>query len=280
MPKWKGRDEAGKTVSVSDTSALGDSESKPPKPAHIPLPSAQKLKIATDTGAKHEIGLPIHVYPLYENATRAHRGQSIKENHEESAELYADFAKVAQVNVQSWNFGKEPKTKEEIATVSQKNRMICFPYPLLMNAFNNINLAGAIILTNTDYAAELGIPESQWVYPLGGAGTKDSDKCTALFLPTFCSNSNATSLGTTKLPLLSIHLALSRSGAKASQCASVGHLPPRLLLVLSYRPEDGVPGPRPSNRCTLPSTHPSWRAHILWRRRQQLQHARHCGNDS
>ncbi len=46
--------------------------------------------------------------------------------------------------------------------------------PLLMNAFNNINLAGAIILTNTDYATELGIPKSQWVYPLGGAGTQDS----------------------------------------------------------------------------------------------------------
>lgn len=49
--------------------------------------------------------------------------------------------------------------------------------PLLMNAFNNVNLAGAVILTSTDYATELGIPKSQWVYPLGGAGTKDSDKC-------------------------------------------------------------------------------------------------------
>lgn len=179
MPQWKGRDESGKTVSVSDTSALGDSESKPLKPEQIRglLPSGQKLKVATDTGAKHEIGLPIHVYPLYENATRAHRGQTLKENHEESAQLYADFAKVGEKNTASWNFGKPPKTKEDIATVSKKNRMICFPYPLLMNAFNNINLAGAIILTNTDYAAELGIPKSQWVYPLGGAGTKDSDKC-------------------------------------------------------------------------------------------------------
>jgi hypothetical protein len=46
-----------------------------------------------------------------------------------------------------------------------------------MNAFNSVNLAGAVILTSTDYATELGIPKSQWVYPLGGAGTKDSDKC-------------------------------------------------------------------------------------------------------
>lgn len=47
--------------------------------------------------------------------------------------------------------------------------------PLLMNAFNNINLAGSCILTSTEYARELGIPESRWIYPLGGAGTSESD---------------------------------------------------------------------------------------------------------
>lgn len=46
-----------------------------------------------------------------------------------------------------------------------------------MNAFNTINLAGACILTNTDYAKELGIPQDRWIYPLGGAGTQDSSDC-------------------------------------------------------------------------------------------------------
>jgi hypothetical protein len=49
--------------------------------------------------------------------------------------------------------------------------------PLLMNAFNNVNLAGACILTSTEYARELGIPEDRWIYPLGGAGTSDSKNC-------------------------------------------------------------------------------------------------------
>ena len=49
--------------------------------------------------------------------------------------------------------------------------------PLLMNAFNKINLAGAVIITSTTYAMELGIPESKWIYPLGGAGTQDSSSC-------------------------------------------------------------------------------------------------------
>ncbi|TVY85952.1 hypothetical protein LAWI1_G006898, partial [Lachnellula willkommii] len=122
----------------------------------------------------HSLGLPIHVYPLYENAFRAHRGQSISENHQESARLYADFAKVAEKMPVAWNYGQPAATVDAIGTVSKKNRMICFPYPLLMNAFNNINLAGACILTSTDYARDLGIPESKWIYPLGGAGTSDS----------------------------------------------------------------------------------------------------------
>ena len=46
-----------------------------------------------------------------------------------------------------------------------------------MNAFNTVNLAGAVILTSTDYAKELGIPERKWIYALGGAGTSDSADC-------------------------------------------------------------------------------------------------------
>lgn len=45
-----------------------------------------------------------------------------------------------------------------------------------MNAFNSVNLAAACIITSTDFATELGIQESKWVYPLGGAGATDSDK--------------------------------------------------------------------------------------------------------
>jgi hypothetical protein len=46
-----------------------------------------------------------------------------------------------------------------------------------MNAFNTVNMAAGCILTSTDFAKELGIPEYKWIYPLGGAGTRDSNKC-------------------------------------------------------------------------------------------------------
>jgi hypothetical protein len=46
-----------------------------------------------------------------------------------------------------------------------------------MNAFNNVNLAGACLLTSTDYAERLGIDKNRWIYLLGGAGTQDHPEC-------------------------------------------------------------------------------------------------------
>ncbi|KAJ4990237.1 hypothetical protein SVAN01_04328 [Stagonosporopsis vannaccii] len=131
--------------------------------------------LGNNLGAIHKIGAPIHVYPLYENAFRAHRGQSLQANNEESAELYAEFSKVASTHDYAWNQGTHHDAKT-IGTVSAKNRMICSPYPLLMNAFNTVNLASALILTSTTTAAALSIPEVRWIYPLGGAGTSDSSE--------------------------------------------------------------------------------------------------------
>lgn len=70
---------------------------------------------------------------MYEAAFRAHRGQSPTENHEESAQLYAEFSKTASENEYAWNYGRydDPKT---IGTVTEKNRMICspckYPFPI------------------------------------------------------------------------------------------------------------------------------------------------------
>ncbi|KKY21520.1 putative acetylacetyltransferase [Phaeomoniella chlamydospora] len=125
--------------------------------------------------AESRKGAPVHVYPLYENGLRAHRDQSILENSQESAALYAEFSRVAERNPLAWSYGTPTRTAEDISTVSNKNRKVTVPYPLLMNPQNNVNLAAAIILTSTEYAEELGVPREKWIYALGGAGTRDSD---------------------------------------------------------------------------------------------------------
>lgn len=156
-------------------------EGKLPPPGWTKVPNDVKSVFSPTTrdmgnnlGATHDIGNPISVYPLYENGFRAYRKQTPQENTRESASLYASFAKVAETQPYSWNYGKPAATADIIGTVSKNNRMIMLPYPLLMNAFNTINIAGACILTSTKYAEEIGISESKWIYPLGGAGTKEA----------------------------------------------------------------------------------------------------------
>lgn len=51
------------------------------------------------------------------------------------------------------------------------------PDLLLMNAFNTVNLSSACILTTTELAKQLQIPEHKWIYPLGGAGFEERDQC-------------------------------------------------------------------------------------------------------
>ena len=69
-----------------------------------------------------------------------------------------------------------------------------------MNAFNTVNLAGAVVLTSTDFAKQLGVDQSRWIYPLGAAGTQDSGDCKQSTLPLTYALLTMASLASTKLP--------------------------------------------------------------------------------
>ncbi|KAM3065366.1 hypothetical protein ACMFMG_011510 [Clarireedia jacksonii] len=143
-------------------------------PAGNPATITWPPSVTETTGTIHSIGLPIQVYPLYENAFRAHRNQTRSQNNIESAKLYAEFAKIAAKNEYAWNKDlAKTVTVEKIATPGKRNRMICEPYPLLMNAYNGVNMAASCIITSTQFARDLGVPEERWVYPLGGAGMSE-----------------------------------------------------------------------------------------------------------
>lgn len=76
------------------------------------------------------MGLPIHVYPLYENGRRAHLHQTAQQNNQESATMYASFDEIGSKNPYSWNYGEKPKPAEFIGSVSKRNRIICDPCEL------------------------------------------------------------------------------------------------------------------------------------------------------
>jgi acetyl-CoA C-acetyltransferase len=126
----------------------------------------------TEYGIRHRLARPIRGYALYENALRAALGQTFAESQQASAQMYAAFSQVAATHESAWN--QTPMSPDEIATVTPKNRMICFPYPLLMNALAAVDQAAAVVITSVAAARELGVEESKVVYVWGGAGGADS----------------------------------------------------------------------------------------------------------
>ncbi len=131
--------------------------------------SAYVTKLAARYGLKD----PTEVYTLYENATRAAWGQSAAEAQNESAALWARYAKVAADNPLAWD--RKGHSAEEIAKPTSKNRPISYPYPKWMVAQMFVNQGAAIIVTSRGAARAAGVPERKLVYVWSGAGATDID---------------------------------------------------------------------------------------------------------
>lgn len=120
---------------------------------------------------QHGLRMPINVYPLYENRLRYAAALSTADNQRWSAELWSGLSRVAATNPAAWYGSAVPP--EQIVAVSTENRMICHPYPKLMNALMAVDQAAAVVLTDTDMARQLGIPEEHWIYIWGGRGAHE-----------------------------------------------------------------------------------------------------------
>ncbi|WP_102145813.1 acetyl-CoA acetyltransferase [Mycobacterium hubeiense] len=116
------------------------------------------------------IGAPVQ-YGLLDNARRARLGLSVGDYRQQMAELFAPFSKVAAKNP----FSASPleRSVEELATVTESNRMICDPYPRLMVARDQVNQGAAVLLMSVAAARRLRVPEEKWVYLRGHADMKE-----------------------------------------------------------------------------------------------------------
>jgi len=117
--------------------------------------------------AAHGATIPTRIYPLFENALRAHYGRGIEEHERRLGELMARFSAVASRNEYAWF--QDARLAEEIATPTETNRFIGFPYPKYMNAIMDVDQGAALIITSVAAARRLGVPEDRWVY-LWGCG--------------------------------------------------------------------------------------------------------------
>ncbi len=159
---------AGAEAMHSTRLARRRGEELPWAPRARPQANAGDGRIGTsEPEVKHGANFPVRVYPLFENAIRAHQGRSLEEHRRYLGELCARFAAVAREHPNAWF--RDGKPAEEIATASRRNRMISFPYPKFMNAIMEVNQGAALIMTSESTARELGVPQDRWVY-LWGCG--------------------------------------------------------------------------------------------------------------
>jgi acetyl-CoA C-acetyltransferase len=131
--------------------------------------SAQR--VAKDVRKRHGLVAPTDIYPLYENALRAARGQTLAEGQAESAEIWAQFSEVAEANPHAWL--RKRVSAEEIATASANNRPIAFPYTKLMVANQSVNQGAGFIVASLAKARAMGVAEEKLVFVGRGAGASE-----------------------------------------------------------------------------------------------------------
>lgn len=123
--------------------------------------------LSTRYNRQHKIMQASDSYSMFENARRARLGLSREEYAKQIGALFAPFSAVAASN--PYSTSSASYSAEELASVSERNRMIADPYRRLMVARDQVNQSAAVLITSVGKARELGIDESKWVYLHGYA---------------------------------------------------------------------------------------------------------------
>ena len=141
-------------------------ESTPP-----PVPFGLEKPGATDLEMQRGVLLPIHAYPLFENALRAANGWTLEEHAARIGSLWSRFSEVAAGNPHAWI--RTPRPAGAIVTPGPDNRMVSFPYPKLCTANMQVDQGAGYIVCSVEAARAAGVPEERWVFPLAGADAND-----------------------------------------------------------------------------------------------------------
>lgn len=155
----------GKGLGFDDWAAVEEETLEPASRVGDPRPGSTAYEI------RHGMSRPVNIYPLFENALRARDGRSIADHQQRMGKLFSAFSQVAAANPEAWFPVR--RTAEALIEVSEKNRMIGFPYPKLLNAIMEVDQSAGVLVASVRKARELGVPESRWVYLHGCADASD-----------------------------------------------------------------------------------------------------------
>jgi acetyl-CoA C-acetyltransferase len=110
--------------------------------------------------AELSIGLvrPTEIYPMLENARAHGEGRGYAEQRRFLGPLMSRFSQVAADHPFAWF--REALSPEQVASVTDSNRLIAEPYTRCMNAFPNVDQGAAVVVTSLETARALGLEDS------------------------------------------------------------------------------------------------------------------------
>lgn len=123
--------------------------------------------VADMAAIRHGVGAPIGGYALAENVRRERLGLSLEDYRGEIGKLFAPFTRVAAANPHS--AAPSERSVVELATLTERNRLVAEPYGRLVVARDQVNQGGAVVLASVAEARRLGVPEHRWVHIHGVA---------------------------------------------------------------------------------------------------------------
>ena len=129
------------------------------------------LDMIDEAEAAQGLVLPVQMYAIFEIALRAASGRTPEEHLAHLGRLWSGFSEVAAANPHAWI--RRAMTPEEAVTPGPSNRLIGYPYTLVMNSNNNVEQAAAVLLCSAEKAEALGVPRDRWVFPVAGAEAND-----------------------------------------------------------------------------------------------------------
>lgn len=145
------------------------------KGVHLALPLGGEGRPVAITESKpgsskredhYGLSLPTSIYPLFENALRARRGESLAEHARRMGRLMEPLTRAAASNPHAWF--PVARSADELVKVTAENRMVAFPYPKYLNAVIDTDQAAAVLLCSADAARRLGVAQQRLVHWWGG----------------------------------------------------------------------------------------------------------------
>lgn len=137
-------------------------------PTKVPFP-IENMPPAAEVN--HEVFQAYLTFALFDSARRPSAGIGVAEHPQRVGELLAPMSSVAEANSEAWY--RLHRSASEIATPTDANRMVAYPYTKYAVAVMDVDQAGALLLASEATADALGVPREHRVYLRGFGAARD-----------------------------------------------------------------------------------------------------------